>query len=715
MIKLFIEDGEYEKEKLARQKNPSQTAQVFNLSDSSEQTNNENLPAPLPQPKPMHFPVAADIIVKPIEVPSNVPSETPQPAANSENMQAGEGESKGNQGGNQGGQSGSIVVQSPFSSVGGGSNNNPPSQEPEQPEQPQEPESPPPPPPPPPPSAPQPHLIINEIQVRNNEFVELYNPTSSSFDLSEYYFSYYSSTRDWNDPYRNQEFPASASVPASGYYLIGLEGYPATSGNPKSDWQVYNSEQLNNSNGSIAIFPFDPTTKTASESQAGAVDVVAWGNVDFVKEGTEFQTALGIDKSMQRINYQDNNDNNTDFELKTIPSPTNSNNQQRINGTTIVDTTIISTDTIWTIAGSPYYVESNAGQWPIVESGATLTIEPGVIVMPQNANYTFLEIRGTLEAEGTASDKIVFTSKSDSDYGGSGPAAAGDFKNIIFTSASTNSVLDYVLFRYGGKNSEVIKVDGSSIEIKNSTIENSFKNGIYLNNSSSEIKNTEIKNNLGTGIIIEGTESAPEISDCQISDNTQYGIEIKNSASPIIKDNSFSGNQIAAVYLKSAYPDFSNNHAINNALNGIIVDSQTLIDQDTTWKADMVYILKSNLGQYVTINENKTLIIEPGAIIKPQSPYYTALLIKGTLEAEAASGSEIVFTSIKDDSFGGDTNNDSNTTVPATGDWKKIKFESTSTGSVLDYVFMYYGTGVPPMDIAASASVEIKDTVDFAP
>lgn len=44
--------------------------------------------------------------------------------------------------------------------------------------------------------------------------------------------------------------------------------------------------------------------------------------------------------------------------------------------------------------------------------------------------------------------------------------------------------------------------------------------------------------------------------------------------------------------------------------------------------------------------------------------------------------------------------------------WKKIKFETTSTGSVLDYVSMYYGSGEP--ELIGSASAEFK-TVDYAP
>ena len=59
-------------------------------------------------------------------------------------------------------------------------------------------------------------------------------------------------------------------------------------------------------------------------------------------------------------------------------------------------------------------------------------------------------------------------------------------------------------------------------------------------------------------------------------------------------------------------------------------------------------------------------------------------------------------------------NIDSNVTIPKDGNWKNIRFETTSTGSVLDNVLMYYGTGEPPIELVGSASAEIK-TIDYTP
>ena len=58
----------------------------------------------------------------------------------------------------------------------------------------------------------------------------------------------------------------------------------------------------------------------------------------------------------------------------------------------------ISTNTTWTIAGSPYMIASNANV--IVSAGVILTIQPGVVVKGQNP-ASQLTVNGTLLANGT--------------------------------------------------------------------------------------------------------------------------------------------------------------------------------------------------------------------------------------------------------------------------------------------------------------------------
>jgi hypothetical protein len=178
-------------------------------------------------------------------------------------------------------------------------------------------------------------LVISEIQLADNEFVELYNTTDQNINLSNYYFAYYSPTRDWNNPYRLKNFPGQAIIPSSGYYLIGLQGFPTTSPDLPSDWQPYATDQLSNSSGAVGIFSCSPdiaTTSTTTQEQAVSqaqtckVDAVGWGNAQ-VKETSSTQPAPVeqslIRRQKQPNQYIDDNNNYTDFIIASS-TPTNS-------------------------------------------------------------------------------------------------------------------------------------------------------------------------------------------------------------------------------------------------------------------------------------------------------------------------------------------------------------------------------------------------------
>jgi len=62
---------------------------------------------------------------------------------------------------------------------------------------------------------------------------------------------------------------------------------------------------------------------------------------------------------------------------------------------------IITADTTWTQANSPYTLTGNV----LVNKAATLTVEPGVTV---DLNGYYIMVNGTLQARGTSNDKITF-------------------------------------------------------------------------------------------------------------------------------------------------------------------------------------------------------------------------------------------------------------------------------------------------------------------
>ncbi len=168
------------------------------------------------------------------------------------------------------------------------------------------------------------NLVISEVQIGSNEFIELYNPTSASIDTTGWYLSYFSSKKGWNDTHRNWAFP-STKIASGKYFLINIFN---TSG---ADWTVvtasgtpYSSGQIS-TNGSIAIFSFNPNSKTIEEAKVGRVDAIGWGNPDFVYEKSP-APAPETGKSLERVGLIDTNDNLADYTINPSPTPKNTSN-----------------------------------------------------------------------------------------------------------------------------------------------------------------------------------------------------------------------------------------------------------------------------------------------------------------------------------------------------------------------------------------------------
>ncbi len=119
-------------------------------------------------------------------------------------------------------------------------------------------------------------------------------------------------------------------------------------------------------------------------------------------------------------------------------------------------------------------------------------------------------------------------------------------------------------------------------------------------------------------------------------------------------------------------------------------DVSGTISENTTWTlANSPYVVTGT----VTVANGAILTIEPGVQVKFNS--YIGLYVEGGVRADGTSGSEIIFTSIKDDNYGGDTNNDGSSSMPAAGDWYSIYFfdQSDDASCTMDHCIVNYGGG----------------------
>ena len=184
----------------------------------------------------------------------------------------------------------------------------------------------------------------------------------------------------------------------------------------------------------------------------------------------------------------------------------------------------ISVHTTLTAAGSPYLVTGNLR----VNQGVQLTIKPGVLVR-FDAGLA-LRVEGTLVARGTASQPITFTSSA-------GAPTAGDWGYIHFTDASADaafdanwnytggSIMEYAIVEYGGGLSgapAALRLESAAPYIRNATIRNNARRGLYVSGASPRIIGNTIRDNGGASPTDKGGGIYAE-SACTIQDNTVQG------------------------------------------------------------------------------------------------------------------------------------------------------------------------------------------------
>ncbi|HPM84808.1 MAG TPA: FG-GAP-like repeat-containing protein, partial [Candidatus Anammoximicrobium sp.] len=98
------------------------------------------------------------------------------------------------------------------------------------------------------------------------------------------------------------------------------------------------------------------------------------------------------------------------------------------------------------------------------------------------------------------------------------------------------------------------------------------------------------------------------------------------------------------------------------------------LTEDTTWTPENGAIVVTST---IYVPEGITLTIQPGTIVKFAAG--AGIHVHGTLLAAGTAASPVVFTSLKDDVAGGDTNGDGEGTAPAAGDWVGIAMRGGTT------------------------------------
>jgi hypothetical protein len=161
-----------------------------------------------------------------------------------------------------------------------------------------------------------------------------------------------------------------------------------------------------------------------------------------------------------------------------------------------------------------------------------------------------------------------------------------------------------------------------------------------------------------------------------------WGFYIQGASNPTLTNFSITNSTYGPIVMSLASnPTFVGGSLSNNAFQAIQLFGETtsadyfLPRRNVAGDINICYLYYATT---LTVGSNSVLTIQPGVVIKL---YGSNIIVnKGLIAASNSSvpDSQVVFTSYRDDFYGGDTNNDGDASVPVAGDWGRIEFEDIS-------------------------------------
>ena len=265
---------------------------------------------------------------------------------------------------------------------------------------------------------------------------------------------------------------------------------------------------------------------------------------------------------------------------------------------------LITRDTDWTLVDSPFVLSNNV----IVNSGVTLTIEPGVEV--RFGGDFSLVVNGRIVANGTKDKMILFTTND--------PFHNVTWQTIYLNGPQPSSFINCVI-EYGTNGTTV---ENGYVEIQDSFVESNVGNGIVVNSGSASIMNCEIANNNLTGILI--TNGAQITIANNIMSSNGEAIGISGGTQVAVKDNMVESNGDGVVLSNhlTGSIDIEQNNVTLSKQNGIVLASDVydntviiknrvyansngfLVSTDTNTNITRNYVSNNTIGIYYETGNN---------------------------------------------------------------------------------------------------------------
>ena len=376
----------------------------------------------------------------------------------------------------------------------------------------------------------------------------------------------------------------------------------------------------------------------------------------------------------------------------------------------------ISSDTV--LPADVYLLQGEVN----VETDVTLTIDPGAILKAEQGAR--LTIDGTLQANATMDDPIVFTDERDDTAGGdtngdgSASSPAPGWWQGLNIRNDGSAMLSYADIRYagygsfGGTRNLFISSTGN-VTLSDSFIRSSSRSGIEINNSigNHTITNTVVEDNANAGLALANAGGMLDISNNTFTNNPT-GIDVAGTAAATqntqIDSNTISGGDRG---IRLADPDVAptiqGNTIAGTSVAPLAVAGGT-IDENAAWDADETYVIEGD----VNVAAGVALTVPAGAVVKVRNGQ--RLSVSGDLNVPGTAGDPVVFTEYRDDSVGGDSNGDGSASSPAPGWWEglNIRNDGSAMLSYADIRYAGYGSfgGTRNLFISSTGNVTLSDS-----
>ncbi|HKJ81614.1 MAG TPA: phospholipase D-like domain-containing protein [Ignavibacteriaceae bacterium] len=277
------------------------------------------------------------------------------------------------------------------------------------------------------------HLVISEILIdgvyessasNNDEFVEIYNPTSNPVDVSNWTIDYRSaSSTTFNNKYT---FPAGTIIQSHKFYLFGGGG---VSNRDNSAQSVLLG--LGNTGGGVFLRNSTGTT----------IDLIGWGtaiagnyegtvatkpaqgvSLERKANSSSTSTTMGIGGSDElEGNGYDTDDNANDFVQRTTPQPQNSSSPAEPaidNGGNGTGTASVTPEWV-NVSDSTNITFKLAG-------GGSHTLDSVLIIIPSSSGWIWSGSKSDITVSGTAAASSSLSTLSDTIYIGSAAITSTD-------------------------------------------------------------------------------------------------------------------------------------------------------------------------------------------------------------------------------------------------------------------------------------------------